>query len=205
MALATENTMIETTAIPLKIHLIRHGETEWSLSGQHTSRTDIALTEQGEHQARELGQRLSAIDFTRIFASPRKRAQQTHALSGVTPASEIDPDLAEWDYGDYEGQRTVDIRTTRPDWNLFRDGCPNGESPTQICERVNRLIGRLGTLAGDVAVFTHGHLGSVLVARWIGLPIISAENLPLTTASHSVLGFKGNDSAVPIITLFNSS
>ena len=127
--------MTETVATPLKIHLIRHGETEWSLSGQHTSRTDIALTEQGEHQARDMAPRLSGIDFTRIFTSPRTRAQQTYALSGLTRVGEIEPDLTEWDYGDYEGQRSADIRTAKPGWNLFRDGCPNGESPTQVCER----------------------------------------------------------------------
>ena len=197
--------MTETVATPLKIHLIRHGETEWSLSGQHTSRTDIALTEQGERQARELEPRLSGIDFTRIFTSPRTRAQQTYALSGLTRVGEIEPDLTEWDYGDYEGQRSADIRTAKPGWNLFRDGCPNGESPTQVCERVDRFIDRLRTLTGNVALFSHGHLGSVLVARWIGLSIVNAENLPLATASLSVLGFKGNNAGVPIITLFNST
>lgn len=197
--------MTETVPMPLKIHLIRHGETEWSLSGQHTSRTDIALTEPGEHQARELGQRLSGIDFTRIFTSPRKRAQQTYALSGLTRACEIEPDLAEWDYGDYEGQRSVDIRTATPGWNLFLDGCPNGESPTQVCDRVDRFIERLRTLIGNVALFTHGHLGSVLAARWIGLSIIAAENLPLAPASLSVLAFKANNGGVPVIALFNSN
>ena len=197
--------MTEIAATPLKIHLIRHGETEWSLSGQHTSRTDIALTEQGEHQARELGQRLSGIDFTRIFTSPRKRAQQTYALSGLTRVSEIEPDLAEWDYGDYEGQRSVDIRAATPGWNLFRDGCPNGESPAQVCGRVDRFIHRLRMLTGNVAVFTHGHLGSVLSARWIGLSIINAENLPLATASLSVLAYKANNAGVPVIALFNSN
>ncbi|MBC7708707.1 MAG: histidine phosphatase family protein [Rhizobacter sp.] len=196
--------MTETVAIPLKIHLIRHGETEWSLSGQHTSRTDIALTAQGEQQARELGQRLRGIDFTRIFTSPRKRAQQTYALSGLTGVSEIEPDLAEWDYGDYEGQRSADIRAARPGWNLFRDGCPNGESPAQVCQRVDRFIDRLRASIGDVALFTHGHLGSVIAARWIGLSITNAENLPLATASLSVLAFKANNAGVPVIALFNS-
>ena len=197
--------MTETVATPLKIHLIRHGETEWSRSGQHTSRTDIELTEQGERQARELEPRLSGIDFTRIFTSPRTRAQQTYALSGLTRVGEIEPDLTEWDYGDYEGQRSADIRTAKPGWNLFRDGCPNGESPTQVCERVDRCIDRLRTLTGHVALFTHGHLSSVLVARWIGLSIVNAENLPLATASLSVLGFKANNADVPVIALFNST
>ena len=196
-----------TTPIPmhLKVHVIRHGETEWSLSGQHTGSTDIALTEQGERQARGLRGRLRSVTFTSIFTSPRRRAQQTCALSGLTPASEIDADLAEWDYGDYEGRRSVDIRKERPDWNLFRDGCPNGEMPTQVRERADRLITRLHALTGNIALFTHGQFGSVLVARWIGLPVINAENLPLGTASLSVLGFAANHPEVPVIALLNST
>ena len=197
--------MTAIVTMPVKVHLIRHGETEWSLTGQHTSRTDIALTEQGERQARELGERLIGIDFARIFSSPRQRAQQTHALSGLTPASEIEPKLAEWDYGDYEGQRSVDIRKARPGWNLFRDGCPNGESPTQVSERADQFIVCLRTLTGNVALFTHGQFGSALVARWIGLPVINAENLPLGTASLSVLSFAANHPEVPVIALLNSS
>ena len=188
----------------LKVHVIRHGETEWSLSGQHTSRTDIALTEQGERQARGLGERLRSATFTSIFTSPRQRAQQTCALSGLTPAGEIEPDLAEWDYGDYEGRRSLDIRKERRHWNLFRDGCPNGETPTQVCDRADRLITRLRAQSGNVALFTHGQFGSVLVARWIGLPVINAENLPLGTASLSVLGFAANHPEVPVVALLNS-
>ena len=189
----------------LLIHLIRHGETEWSLSGQHTSRTEVVLTEHGEAQARALGERLRSISFNRVFTSPRQRAQQTCALSGLTTASEIDPDLAEWDFGDFEGQRSVDIRKQRPDWNLFRDGCPNGEMPVQVCERADRLIVRVHALTGNVALFTHGQFGSVLVARWIRLPVINAENLPLGTASLSVLSFAANHPEVPVIALLNSS
>jgi broad specificity phosphatase PhoE len=197
--------MSEAITMPVKVHLIRHGETEWSLSGQHTGSTDIALTEQGERQARGLGERLRSATFTIIFTSPRRRAQQTYALSGLTPASEIEPDLAEWDYGDYEGRRTVDIRKERPDWNLFLDGCPNGEMPIQVCARADRFIARLRALHGNVALFSHGHFGSVLAARWIGLPVINARNLPLGTASISMLGFAANHPGVPIIALLNSS
>lgn len=197
--------MTTPIAKPLKVHVIRHGETAWSLSGQHTSSTDIALTEQGEGQARGLGARLGSIKFTAILTSPRQRAQQTYALSGLASASEIEPDLAEWDYGDYEGRRSVDIRKERPDWNLFRDACPNGETPTQVRDRADRLITRLRALSGNVALFTHGQFGSVLVARWIGLPVINAENLPLGTASLSVLGFAANHPEVPVIALLNST
>ena len=190
---------------PLKIYLIRHGETAWSLSGQHTGRTDIALTENGERQARGMVERLVGVDFTRIFTSPRQRAQQTYALSGLKPAGEIEADLAEWDYGDYEGQRSVDIRTTRPGWNIFRDGCPNGESPSQVTARADRLIARLRAMHSSVAVFTHGHFGSVLIARWIDVPLTHAANFPLSTASVSVLSVATNHPAVPIIALLNSS
>ena len=203
MAIATTtNTPI---AMTLNVHVIRHGETEWSLSGQHTSRTEVALTEQGERQAKELGLRQGSITFKCIFTSPRQRAQQTLALSGLTPAGEIEPDLAEWDYGDYEGRRSVDVRKERPDWNLFRDGCPNGETPIQVCDRADRLITRLRALSGNVALFTHGQFGSVLVARWIGLPLINAENLPLGVASLSVLGFAANHPEVPVVALLNLS
>ena len=198
-------TTITPITMVLKVHVIRHGETAWSLSGQHTSRTDIALTEQGERQAKGLGLRLGSIMFNRIFTSPRQRALQTFALSRLTPAGEIEPDLTEWDYGDYEGQRSSDICKERPDWNLFRDGCPNGETPTQVCDRADRLITRLRALRGNIALFTHGQFGSVLVARWIGLAVTNAKNIPLGTASLSVLSFAANHPEVPIIALLNST
>ena len=202
--MAITQTMTAIITIPLKIHLIRHGETEWSLSGQHTGSTDIALTARGEQDARKLGERLSAVSFTHVFTSPRQRAQQTYTLSGLTPAAEIERALAEWDYGDYEGRRSVDIRKERPDWNLFRDGCPNGDMPTHVCERADRFIIRLRALTGNIALFTHGQFGSVLAARWIGLPVINAESFPLGTASLSVLGFAAKYPEVPVIALFSS-
>lgn len=189
----------------LLIHLIRHGETAWSLTGQHTSITDLALTARGEVQARALKERLQSVSFSHIFSSPRQRARQTFALSGLTPAAEFDADLAEWHYGDYEGQRSVDIRKTRPGWKLFRDGCPNGETSAQVCQRADRHITRLRKLTGNIALFSHGQFGSVLVARWIGLPIINAENFPLGTGSLSKLGFAANHPEVPVIALLNSS
>ena len=128
-----------------RIYLVRHGETEWSLSGQHTGCTDLALTERGEQDARKLAVRLGAVEFSRILTSPLQRARRTCELAGQGAAAEIEADAVEWDYGDYEGLRPADIRNERPDWNIFRDGCPRGESPAQIVERADRLIVRLRT------------------------------------------------------------
>ena len=191
--------------MPPRIYLIRHGETEWSLSGQHSSRTDIPLTAPGEDGARELGQRLRDIQFARVLTSPRQRARQTCELAGLGPVAEIEPDLAEWDYGDYEGLHSVDIRKTRPDWNLFGDGCPRGEMPAQVSDRADRVIAHLRTLGGNVAVFSHGHFGCVLAVRWIGLPVIEGRKFPLGTASLSILGYEPRYPEAPVITLSNSS
>jgi probable phosphoglycerate mutase len=190
--------------MPPRLHLIRHGETEWSLSGRHTSRTDLSLTPRGEEAAHQLAERFHGTKFDRVFTSPRLRARQTCELAGLGTAAEIDPDLAEWDYGDYEGRRTVDIQVTTPAWNLFRDGCPNGESPAEITARADRLIARLRGLEGDVALFTHGHLGAVLGVRWIGLTVEQGEHFPLGTASLSRLGSVPNHPDVPVIALWNS-
>ena len=187
--------------MPLRLYLIRHGETEWTLSGRHTGRTDIPLTTQGEQDARKLGERLREAGFIRVLTSPRQRALQTCAVAAVTPAAEIEPDLAEWDYGDYEGQRTLEIRKTHPDWNLFRDGCPHGEMPEQVSRRADRLIARLRALDGNVALFSHGHFGCVLVARWIGLPVLDGQHFLLCTASLSILSYEPNNQAVPVIVL----
>jgi probable phosphoglycerate mutase len=188
----------------VRIYLLRHGETEWSLSGQHTGRTDLPLTEQGEQDARKLGERLSAARFNRVFTSPRQRARRTCELVGFAPVAEIEPDLAEWDYGDYEGQRSVDILQRRPDWNLFRDGCPCGESPAQVSERADRFIARLRALEGNVALFSHGHFGRALAARWIGSPVSQAQHLLLSTASISILGYEHNHADEPVIALWNA-
>jgi len=186
------------------LYLMRHGETAWSLSGQHTGRTDIPLTEQGEQDARQLADRLRALEFSRVFTSPLQRARRTCELAGLGDLAEIEPDLAEWDYGEYEGLRPVDIRKTRPDWNVFRDGSPGGESPAQVSERADRLIARLRALEGDIAIFSHGHFGRVLAARWIGLEIRQAQNLLLGTASISILGYEHNVAEVPAIVLWNA-
>lgn len=189
---------------PARIYLVRHGETEWSLSGQHTGRTDVPLTAHGEDAARKLGLRLREIPFTRVLASPRKRARRTCELAGLNPAAEIEPDLAEWDYGDYEGQRSAEILKDRPGWNIFRDGCPHGEMPAQISDRADRLIARLRALEGNVAVFSHGHFGRVLAARWIGLPAGEAQRFQLDTASLNLLGYDHEHAGVPVIALWNS-
>ena len=188
-----------------RIYLIRHGETEWSRSGQHTGPTDIPLTAHGENQAQELRQRLRDISFARVFTSPRQRARRTCELAGFAPIAETEPDLAEWNYGDYEGKRSVDILKQRPDWNLFRDGCPCGESPAQVSDRADRFIARLRTLEGNVALLSHGHFGRALAARWIGSPVSQAQHLLLSTASISILGYEHNHADEPVIALWNAA
>ncbi|CAN5632863.1 hypothetical protein BH09VER1_BH09VER1_15100 [soil metagenome] len=188
---------------PLCIYLIRHGETKWTLTGQHTGFTDIPLTSPGENEARDLGKHLQDIVFAQVLTSPLKRARQTCELVGLKPAPEIEPDLAEWNYGDYEGKLSIDIRAQRPGWSVFRDGCPNGEMPAQVSARADRLIARLRTLNGNIAIFSHGQFGGVLAARWIGLPLAEARHFPLGTASVSVLGQDPHHPEVSVVALWN--
>jgi len=190
--------------MPPCLYLIRHGETEWSLAGQHTGRTDIPLTKRGEDAARELGQRFREIPFACALTSPRERARRTWELSKLEPAAEIEPDLAEWDYGDYEGQRSADILRARPIWNLFQYGCPGGEMPAQVSDRADRLLARLRTLNGNVALVSHGHFGRVLAARWVGLPVGEAQHFLFDTASFGILGYAPSHPKMPVITLWNS-
>ena len=190
--------------MPLHIYLVRHGETEWTFSGQHTGRTDIPLTALGEDEVREWGKRLCRIPFTHVLTSPGHRARQTCELVGLGKDAEIEPDLAEWDYGDYEGLRSVYIRKERPGWNVFRDGCPNGETPEEISVRADRLIARLRTKHGNIALFSHGQFGSVLAARWIGLSVVEARHFPLGTASLSILSYDPHHPEVAVIELWNS-
>jgi broad specificity phosphatase PhoE len=189
--------------VPLRIYLIRHGETEWSLSGQHTGRTDIPLTAHGEDEARDLGPSLQHIRFAHVLSSPRQRARRTCELAGLGQAAAIEPDLAEWDYGDYEGRRSRDIRELRPDWNIFRDGCPDGESPADVSDRADRLIARLRGLDGTVALFSHGHFSCALAARWIGQPVIVGQHFWLATASLSILAYAPSHPDVPVMALWN--
>jgi broad specificity phosphatase PhoE len=188
-----------------RLFYFRHGETEWSLSGQHTGVTDIPLTPHGEAQARALRPWVEAISFSHVLTSPRLRARTTCGLAGLGPRSEIELDLAEWNYGDYEGRRSADIGEERPGWNIFRDGCPNGESPSEIGERADRLIARLRTTDGDVALFSHGHFGAVFGARWIGLEVIEAQHFSIAPASMGVLGLDSNHLYTPIIVLWNAA
>jgi probable phosphoglycerate mutase len=190
---------------PLQIFLVRHGETAWSMTGQHTGRTDIALTARGESEARELLPRLAQIQFARVLISPRLRALQTCELAGLGQSAEIEPDLAEWDFGDYEGLRSVDIHKTRPKWDAWRDGSPGGEMPAEATLRVDRLIARLNTMQGNIALFSHGQLGASLAARWIGLPVINGQHFILHTASLSILGHDGRHSGVQVIKLWNET
>jgi probable phosphoglycerate mutase len=188
----------------LQLYFIRHGETEWTRSGQHTGRTDIPLTERGEHEARELGVRLRGVQFARVLTSPRQRARQTCELARLELVPEVEPDLAEWDYGELEGQRTVDIWKKHPGWNVWQDGCPGGETPADVSGRADRLIARLGTLDGNVALFSHGQFGCVLAARWLGLPTIEGQHFALSPASLSILGHEPGHPAVRVITLWNA-
>jgi broad specificity phosphatase PhoE len=187
-----------------RIYLVRHGETEWSLSGQHTGRTDIPLTAKGEADARKLNERLRSPVFKRVFVSPLQRARQTAALAGLATPAEIEPDFVEWDHGEYEGLRSAEIRAIKPDWNLYKDGCPGGESPAQVLLRADRVIARLRALEGDIAIFSHGHFGCVLAARWIGLEIEHASHFLLDTASVSILGYGHQRAAEPAIMLWNA-
>ncbi len=189
---------------PARIYLVRHGETEWSLSGQHTGRTEIPLTANGAAAAQKLGLRLRDIAFTRVLTSPRQRARETCVLAGLAPAAAIEPDLAEWDYGDYEGLRSAEILKDRPGWNIYRDGCPQGEAPAQIAGRADRLIAKLRLLEGNIALFSHGHFGRVLTARWVGLPVTEAQRFLLDTATLSILGHEHGRGGSPVIALWNS-
>jgi broad specificity phosphatase PhoE len=178
-----------STALPL-VYLARHGETAWSLSGQHTGLTDLPLTARGERNARRLGERLSGVTFTKVFTSPLARAARTCELAGFRPVAEVDPDLLEWDYGEYEGRRTEEIREERPDWQLFRDGCPGGESPQQVGARADRVAARLRAVRGDLLLFSSGHFLRVLAARWLGLEPAAGRYFLLRTASLSILGYE---------------
>ncbi len=194
-----------SAAAPLRLYLIRHGETEWSLAARHTGRTEIALTVHGAEQAASLAPQLRAIRFAHVLTSPRQRAQRTCALAGLAAMAAIEADLAEWDYGAYEGQRTADIWLQRPGWNLYRDGCPQGESPAQVCARADRLVARLRMLDGNIALFSHGQFGGALAARWIGLPLTAAAHFPLGTASLSMLGFDPHHPDTAVIASWNAS
>jgi broad specificity phosphatase PhoE len=173
-----------------EVYLARHGETAWTLSHQHTGRTDIPLTARGERDARRLAERLKGRRFATVLVSPLLRARRTCELAGFGDQAAIEPELQEWDYGEYEGRRTADICQARPGWSLFHDGCPGGESVETVGARADRIIARLQAVDGDVPVFSHGHFLRVLAVRWLGLPAGDARYFVLSTASLSILGYE---------------
>lgn len=171
------------------IWIARHGQTEWSVAGKHTGRRDIPLTAEGEEQARKLGARLRPVSFAAVWTSPLERARKTCELAGFGARAELVPDLMEWNYGDYEGLTSAEIRAKRPDWHLFRDGCPGGEALQDVVVRADRVVRRLKAEAGNVLVFSHGHLLRVLATRWAGIPAESGNRFGLAPASMSILGW----------------
>jgi probable phosphoglycerate mutase len=187
------------------VYLARHGETAWTISRQHTGLTDLPLTERGERTARRLGERLKGLKFAKVLTSPFQRAVRTCELAGFGAVAEVDRDLVEWDYGQYEGRRTAEIRAERPDWELFRDGCPGGESPKQVSERADRVVRRVRSVSGDVLLFTSGHFMRVLATSWLGLePTVNCKFFMLSTASLSALGYE-HDLSRPVIRLWNET
>jgi probable phosphoglycerate mutase len=187
------------------VYLARHGETAWSLTGQYTGLTDLPLTERGERNARQLGEGLRGLTFAKVYTSPLQRARRTCELAGFGAVAEVDPDLVEWDYGQYEGRRTAEIRAEHPDWQLFRDGCPGGESPAQTSARADRVVSRVRAVQGDVLLFSSGHFIRVLVTRWIGLEVTdNARRFMLSTASLSAVGYE-NELSRPVIRLWNDT
>jgi broad specificity phosphatase PhoE len=186
------------------VYLARHGETAWSISGQHTGLTDLQLTERGERNARRLGERLGGLKFASVFTSPLLRAARTCALAGFGAQAQVDRDLVEWNYGRYEGRTTAEILRERPHWQLFRDGGPGGEMPGQVGARADRVVGRVRAAAGDVLLFSSGHFLRVLAARWLGLDAEAGQYFVLSTASLSALGYEHNI-AQPVIRLWNDT
>jgi broad specificity phosphatase PhoE len=185
------------------VYIARHGETAWSLSGLHTGLTDLPLTSNGERNARRLGERLKSMTFAKVFTSPLRRAARTCELAGFGTVAETDPDLVEWNYGQYEGLGSAEILAKRPDWQLFRDGVPGGESPAQVGERADRVVQRVRTVPGDVLLFSSGQFIRVFAARWLGLdPGSAGKYFLLSTASLSALGYERSVSQ-PVIRLWN--
>lgn len=183
-----------------RVVVVRHGETTWSASGQHTSRTDLPLTPAGRASAAALRDVLAARPFARVFTSPLQRARVTCELVGLGEVAEVRSELREWDYGDYEGLTTAEIRRSVPGWDLWTDGAPGGETPDQVGARVDALIREVCAVDGDVALFSHGHLSRVLAARWVELPVSTGRSLMLSTGAFGVLSW---DRGTPVIERWN--
>ena len=186
------------------VYLARHGETAWSLSGQHTGLTDLPLTKHGEENARALRERLAGLKFGKVLMSPLQRAKRTCELAGFGAVAEVDHNLVEWDYGEYEGLTSAEIHARRPDWLLFRDGCPGGESPEQVAARADAVLARVRLIEADVLLFSSGHFLRVLAARWLELSVLGAKYFVLSTASVSELSYEMNRSE-PVIQLWNDT
>ena len=188
-----------TTSSP-QLFLLRHGETEWSLSGAHTGRTDLPLTERGQQRAQAIGTYLNARPFAAIMTSPMLRARETCRLAGYSDSAKIEENLREWDYGDYEGRSTPDIRKDRPGWNLWEDGVPNGETVEQVADRARRVINKAlfeaKNAGGDCALFAHGHILRILTACWLTLPPNAGRLFALDTATVSILGWERDTRAI---------
>jgi len=192
-----------TEALPV-VYLARHGETAWSLSGRHTGLTDLPLTPRGERNARRLGTRLQGLAFAKVFTSPLQRAHRTCELAGFSAVAEVDRDLVEWNYGDYEGRTSDAIHAERPDWQLFRDGCPGGESPLDVGVRADCVIRRARAADANVLLFSSGHMLRVLAARWLGLAPADGRYFLLGTAGLCALGYE-HDFSQPVIRLWNET
>jgi broad specificity phosphatase PhoE len=187
------------------IYIARHGETAWTITGQHTGLTDLPLTPQGEKNAQALAEPLKGMAFAKVLTSPLQRARKTCALAGFGSVAEVENDLVEWDYGQYEGLRSAEIHAKRPDWQLFRDGAPGGESPSQVMARADKVWKRVREIKGNVLLFTSGHFIRVLAARWIGLePSVHSNSFLLSTASLSAVGYD-QDRSHPVIRLWNDT
>jgi broad specificity phosphatase PhoE len=186
------------------VYLARHGETAWTITGQHTGLTDLPLTERGERNARRLAERLRGLTFAKVFTSPLQRATRTCELAGFGTMAEIDRDLVEWNYGEYEGRTPADIHRERHDWQVFLDGCPGGESPDEVRTRADRVVKRVRSVAGDVLIFSSGHFLRAFAARWLGLDVAIGRFFMLSTASLSALGYEHNLSR-PVIRLWDDN
>jgi probable phosphoglycerate mutase len=193
----------QDNALPL-VYLARHGETEWTLSGRHTGRTDLPLTTHGQGEALRLGQRLRDLAFATVLTSPLRRARQTCELAGFGAAAEVEPDLIEWNYGAYEGRTSAEIHAERPGWQLFRDGCPDGESPDEVAARADRVASRVRAAGQNVLLFSSGHFLRMFAARWLGLEPGAGRYFALGTASLSVVGYE-HDPSQPVIRLWDEA
>jgi probable phosphoglycerate mutase len=186
-----------------QLYLARHGDTEWTDSHRHTGRTDLPLNERGEEHARQIGEQLRRFSFSHVFTSPLQRASRTCELAGFGARAEVNRDLLEWDYGCFEGKRTSDVLKERPGWELYREGCPDGESPPDVAARADRFIARVHEIGGDVLAFSSGHIIRMIAARWLGLPPVAGRFFYCDPASVGVLGFEHNSLDEPLIRVWN--